>query len=171
MKVLFATAEAAPFIRTGGLGDVAGALPPALVAKGVETAVILPLYGDMKSTYRNSLQFIGSTTVALGWRNQYVGVFRSAVAGVNYYFIDNEFYFKRKGLYGHFDDGERFAYFSKAILEALPIMGFYPDVIHCNDWQTALTPLYLDCFYRDVKEYKNIKTLMAIHNIRLNAKN
>ncbi len=165
MKVLFATAEAAPFIRTGGLGDVAGALPPALVAKGVETAVILPLYGDMKSTYRNSLQFIGSTTVALGWRNQYVGVFRSAVAGVNYYFIDNEFYFKRKGLYGHFDDGERFAYFSKAILEALPIMGYYPDVIHCNDWQTALTPLYLDCFYRDGKEYKNIKTLMAIHNI------
>lgn len=165
MKVLFATAEAAPFIRTGGLGDVAGALPQALKANGVEATVILPLYQDMKETYRNSLQFVGSTTVPLGWRNQYAGVFKSAVNGVVYYFIDNEYYFKRKGLYGHFDDGERFAFFSRAILETMPLTGFFPDVLHVNDWQTALAPIYLDCFYRDVEAYKGIKTVLAIHNI------
>ena len=165
MKVLFAAAEAAPFIRTGGLGDVAGALPKALQANGVECAVILPLYQDMKAEYRNSLQFVGSTTLSLAWRNQYVGVFKSAVDGVSYYFIDNEFYFKRKGLYGHFDDGERFAYFSKAILEVMPLIGYFPDVLHVNDWQTSLAPLFLDCFYRDKEPYKNMKTVLAIHNI------
>ncbi len=165
MKVLFAAAEAAPFIRTGGLGDVAGALPQALQANGVETAVILPLYQDMKAEYRNSLQFVGSTMVSLSWRNQYAGVFKSVVQGVAYYFIDNEFYFNRKGLYGHFDDGERFAFFSKAILEVLPIIGYFPDVLHVNDWQTALAPLFLDCFYREIEAYRNVKTVLAIHNI------
>lgn len=165
MKVLFATAEAVPFIRTGGLGDVAGALPKALQASGVECAVILPLYQDMNADYRNSLQFVGSTSVSLSWRNQYAGVFKGVVDGVTYFFIDNEFYFKRSGLYGHFDDGERFAFFSKAILEVMPLTGYFPDVLHVNDWQTALAPLFLDCFYRDIDAYKNIKTVLAIHNI------
>ncbi len=165
MKVLFATSEASPFIRTGGLGDVMGALPQALGKLGVETAVVLPLYSDMKSEYRNSLKYIGNTTVFLGWRQQYAGVFMSRVNDVDYYFIDNEYYFKRNGIYGHFDDGERFAFFSKAVLETMQVTGFYPDVLQCNDWQTGLTPLYLNCFYRLVDGYKTMKTVMTIHNI------
>ena len=165
MKVLFAASEASPFIRTGGLGDVMGALPQALAKIGVETAVVLPLYSDMKAEYRNSLKYIGNTTVFLGWRQQYAGVFMSRVNDVDYYFIDNEYYFKRNGIYGHFDDGERFAFFSKAVLETMQVTGFYPDVLQCNDWQTGLTPLYLNCFYRLVDGYKTMKTVMTIHNI------
>ena len=165
MKVLFAASEASPFIRTGGLGDVMGALPQALGKLGVETAVVLPLYSDMKSEYRNSLKYVGNTTVFLGWRQQYAGVFMSRVNDVDYYFIDNEYYFKRNGIYGHFDDGERFAFFSKAVLETMQVTGFYPDVLHCNDWQTGLAPLYLNCFYRLVDGYKTMKTVMTIHNI------
>ena len=165
MKVLFAASEASPFIRTGGLGDVMGALPQALAKIGVETAVVLPLYFDMKAEYRNSLKYIGNTTVFLGWRQQYAGVFMSRVNDVDYYFIDNEYYFKRNGIYGHFDDGERFAFFSKAVLETMQVTGFYPDVLQCNDWQTGLTPLYLNCFYRLVDGYKTMKTVMTIHNI------
>lgn len=165
MKVLFAASEASPFIRTGGLGDVMGALPAALKKKGVETAVVLPLYSDMKAEYRNSLKYIGNTTVFLGWRSQYAGVFMSRVNDVDYYFIDNEYYFKRNGIYGHFDDGERFAFFSKAVLETMQVTGFYPDILQCNDWQTGLSPLYLDCFYRFVDGYKTMKTVMTIHNI------
>lgn len=165
MKVLFAASEASPFIRTGGLGDVMGALPQALGKLGVETAVVLPLYSDMKSEYRNSLKYVGNTTVFLGWRQQYAGVFMSRVNDVDYYFIDNEYYFKRNGIYGHFDDGERFAFFSKAVLETMQVTGFYPDVLQCNDWQTGLAPLYLNCFYRLVDGYKTMKTVMTIHNI------
>ena len=165
MKVLFAASEASPFIRTGGLGDVMGALPQALAKIGVKTAVVLPLYSDMKAEYRNSLKYIGNTTVFLGWRQQYAGVFMSRVNDVDYYFIDNEYYFKRNGIYGHFDDGERFAFFSKAVLETMQVTGFYPDVLQCNDWQTGLTPLYLNCFYRLVDGYKTMKTVMTIHNI------
>ena len=165
MKVLFAASEASPFIRTGGLGDVMGALPAALKKKGIETAVVLPLYSDMKAEYRNSLKYIGNTTVYLGWRSQYAGVFMSRVNDVDYYFIDNEYYFKRNGIYGHFDDGERFAFFSKAVLETMQVTGFYPDILQCNDWQTGLSPLYLDCFYRFVDGYKTMKTVMTIHNI------
>ena len=165
MKVLFAASEASPFIRTGGLGDVMGALPQALGKLGVETAVVLPLYSDMKSEYRNSLKYVGNTTVFLGWRQQYAGVFMSRVNDVYYYFIDNEYYFKRNGIYGHFDDGERFAFFSKAVLETMQVTGFYPDVLQCNDWQTGLAPLYLNCFYRLVDGYKTMKTVMTIHNI------
>ena len=165
MKGLFAASEASPFIRTGGLGDVMGALPQALGKLGVETAVVLPLYSDMKSEYRNSLKYVGNTTVFLGWRQQYAGVFMSRVNDVDYYFIDNEYYFKRNGIYGHFDDGERFAFFSKAVLETMQVTGFYPDVLQCNDWQTGLAPLYLNCFYRLVDGYKTMKTVMTIHNI------
>ena len=165
MKVLFAASEASPFIRTGGLGDGMGAVPAALKKKGIETAVVLPLYSDMKAEYRNSLKYIGNTTVYLGWRSQYAGVFMSRVNDVDYYFIDNEYYFKRNGIYGHFDDGERFAFFSKAVLETMQVTGFYPDILQCNDWQTGLSPLYLDCFYRFVDGYKTMKTVMTIHNI------
>ena len=165
MKVLFAASEASPFIRTGGLGDVMGALPAALKKNGAETAVVLPLYSDMNPEYRNSLKYIGNTTVFLGWRRQYAGVFMSRVNDVDYYFIDNEYYFKRNGIYGHFDDGERFAFFSKAVLETMQVTGFYPDVLQCNDWQTGLAPLYLNCFYRLVDGYKTMKTVMTIHNI------
>lgn len=170
MKILFATSESGPFIRTGGLGDVAGALPPALAKAGEELAVILPLYEDMKADFRNGLINVGSTIVPLGWRQQYAGLFKCEYNGVIYFFVDNEYYFKRKGLYGHYDDGERFAFFSKAVLELIPLMGFYPDVIHCNDWQTALIPTMLDAYYRDVDGYKTIKTVMTIHNIEFQGK-
>ncbi|NMA59721.1 MAG: glycogen synthase GlgA [Clostridiales bacterium] len=165
MKILYATSEAGPFIRTGGLGDVSAALPPALVKEGQEVAVILPLYEEIPSSFRNNMEFIGNTTVPLSWRRQYAGLYKYVQQGVSYFFVDNEYYFKRKAIYGHFDDGERFAFFSKAVLELIPLMGFYPNVIHCNDWQTALIPVMLDAFYRKAKGYTNIKTVLAIHNI------
>ncbi|MDR0751094.1 MAG: glycogen synthase GlgA [Christensenellaceae bacterium] len=165
MKVLFVAAEAAPFIRTGGLGDVVGALPAALVKSKIDARVILPLYADIPESYRNKMVFMGSVNVPLGWRNQYAGLFTLEHNKVIYYFIDNEFYFKKKGLYGYFDDGERFAFFSKAVLEVLPLMDFYPNVIQVNDWQTALLPTYLDAYFRNVEGFENIKTILAIHNI------
>lgn len=166
MKILFATSEAGPFIRTGGLGDVAGALPYALEKNKIDVRVILPLYEDIPLSYKNTMNFIGSCYVPLGWRKQYAGVFKLISDGVTYYFIDNEYYFKRCGIYGHFDDGERFAYFSRAVLEVLPLIDFYPDVLHVNDWQTSLIPVFLDCFYRKNKNYTQIKTLLTIHNIQ-----
>lgn len=165
MKILFATSEAEPFIKTGGLGDVSGALPIALAKEKIDVRVVLPLYEGIPSKYRHTMEFIGSTVVALGWRHQYAGVFTQTINGVKYYFVDNEYYFKREGLYGHFDDGERFAFFSKAVLDIIPLIDFYPDVIHCNDWQTALIPVMMDCFYRDKKGYGDIKTVLTIHNI------
>ncbi|MFA5448929.1 MAG: glycogen synthase GlgA [Clostridia bacterium] len=164
MKILYAASESGPFIRTGGLGDVAAALPNALSAYA-EVRVIMPLYEDIPSRFKDSLVHLGSITVPLGWRNQYAGLFSGIYNNVTYYFVDNEYYFKRKGLYGFFDDGERFAFFSRAILELMPLMNFYPDVLHANDWQTALVPVMLDAFYRDAEEYKNIKTVLTIHNI------
>lgn len=165
MKILFAASEAAPFIRSGGLGDVASALPKALKSENQDVRVILPLYEGISDEYKNNMMFLGATIVPLGWRQQYAGLFTMTLNGVQFYFVDNEYYFKRKGIYGFFDDGERFAYFSKAILELIPLMDFYPDVLHCNDWQTGLAPLMLDCFYRQLDSYKNIKTVIAIHNI------
>lgn len=165
LKVLFVASESNPFIKTGGLADVAGALPKALKESNVDARVILPLYMDIPQEYRVNMKFIGNCYVTLAWRYQYCGVFSYVYEGVTYYFIDNEGYFKRHGLYGHFDDGERFAFFSKAVLECLRIIGFAPDVIHCNDWHTALVPVFLDCFYRGVQECKNIKTVFTIHNI------
>lgn len=166
MKVLFATGEAGPFIRTGGLGDVAGALPQALSKNKIDVRVVLPLYEDIPSSYKNTMSFVGSCYVPLGWRKQYAGVFKLISEGVTYYFIDNEYYFKRCGLYGHYDDGERFAFFSRAVLEVLPLIEFYPDIIHCNDWQTSLVPVFLDCFYRGNQNYTPIRTLLTIHNIQ-----
>jgi len=171
MKILYVASEAGPFIRTGGLGDVAGALPKDLNALGNDTRVIIPFYKEeIKEAYRNTLKYIGSTYVDLGWRRQYAGVFTAVVDGVIYYLIDNEYYFKRRGLYGHFDDAERFAFFSKAVLEVMPLIEFYPDILHCNDWHTALTPVFLDVFYRWGKEYQNIRTMFTIHNIEFQGK-
>lgn len=171
MKILYVASEAGPFIRTGGLGDVAGALPKELNALGNDTRVIIPFYKEeIKEAYRNTLKYIGSTYVDLGWRRQYAGVFTAVVDGVIYYLIDNEYYFKRRGLYGHFDDAERFAFFSKAVLEVMPLIEFYPDILHCNDWHTALTPVFLDVFYRWGQEYQNIRTMFTIHNIEFQGK-
>ena len=165
MKVLFATSEAGPFLRTGGLGDVGAALPNALTKAKQDVRVIMPLYQGIPAGYRQTMKFLGSKTVSLGWRQQYAGVFECAYEGVTYYFIDNEYYFKRGTVYGHYDDGERFAFFSKAVLDVLPLIAFKPDVVHCNDWQTALIPVMLDAFYREKKFYQKMRTILTIHNI------
>ena len=169
-KILFLAGESAPFIRTGGLGDVAGALPDTLNALGADARVMLPLYMDIPQDFKNAMKYIGSVYVTLAWRYQYCGLFSYNYNGVTYYFVDNEYYFKRNGVYGHYDDAERFAFFSKACLEALRLIDFYPDVIHANDWHTALTPVFLDCFYRGIPEYQNIKTVFTIHNIEFQGK-
>ena len=171
MKILFVASEAMPFIRTGGLGDVAGALPQSFLKQGHDARVIIPFYKEeIKPAFRDTLRFVGSTTVELGWRNQYCGVYEAVYDGITYYFVDNEYYFKRKGLYGHFDDGERFAFFSKAVLEVLGIIDFFPDILHANDWHTALTPVFLDVNYRFDERYQNIKTVFTIHNIEFQGK-
>ncbi len=171
MKILFVASEAMPFVRSGGLGDVAGALPKALNAQGHDCRVIIPFYKEeIKETYRDSFRFVASTFVDLCWRRQYCGVFEAVYDGVTYYFVDNEYYFKRKGLYGQFDDGERFAFFSKAVLEVLPLIDFFPDVLHANDWHTALAPVFLDVFYRASEDYQHIKTVFTIHNIEFQGK-
>lgn len=166
MKVLFASSEAYPFAMSGGLADVAGALPKALRKRFVGCRIILPLYGTISEELRNKMSFVCSVTVPVSWRRQYCGVFEAHQDGVIYYFIDNQFYFKRDSLYGHYDDAERFAFFSRAVLEVLPHIGFKPDIIHCNDWQTALIPVYLDAFYKGAEFYKDIKTVFTIHNIQ-----
>ena len=170
MKILFAASEAVPFIKTGGLGDVAGALPGELNKLEADCRVILPLYGDIAEKYRSTMSYVGNLSVPVSWRQQYCGIFEQTIDGVKYYFIDNEYYFKRSGIYGFYDDAERFAFFSRAILEVLPVIDFYPDVLHANDWHTALVPVFLDAFYIHKEEYKNIKTLFTIHNIEFQGK-
>ncbi len=165
MKVLFVTSEAGPFLRTGGLGDVSSALPLALNKEKCETRIVMPLYDGIKADFKQTMKFVGSKVVSLGWRQQYAGLFMYKYNGVIYYFIDNEYYYKRFGVYGHYDDGERFAFFSKAVLELMPLMDFKADVVHCNDWQTGLIPVMLDCYYRGLDLYKNLKTVITIHNI------
>ena len=166
MKILFVASEAAPFIRTGGLGDVAGALPKSFLKLGHDARVVIPFYKEeIKSAFRDTLRFVNSTTVELGWRKQYCGVYEAVFDGITYYFVDNEYYFKRKGLYGHFDDAERFAFFSKAVLEVMSVVDFFPDILHANDWHTAMAPVFLDVNYRTDERYKNIKSVFTIHNI------
>lgn len=166
-SILFIASEAAPYIRTGGLGDVAGALPKALNDLGYDVRVIIPLYEGIPNQYKSVMKNLGNTYMPLSWRYQYAGVYeQTGQNGIKYYFIDNEYYFKRNGLYGHFDDAERFAFFSRAVLEVMPVIDFYPDIVHCNDWHTALVPVFLNEFYRDRNEYKNIKSVFTIHNIQ-----
>ena len=169
-KILFVASEVLPYVKTGGLADVAGALPGALCRAGYETRVILPLYQDIPNELRQTMQFVGNCYVALAWRYQYCGIFRQEYQGVVYYFVDNEYYFKRQGLYGHYDDGERFAFFSKAVLESLKLLDFRPDILHCNDWHTAMVPTFLDTFYRGAEECRNLKTVFTIHNIEFQGK-
>ncbi len=168
MKILLATSEAAPFIKTGGLGDVAAALPKALAeSPNTEVYVFLPYYKAIKDDPEFEIEYITNFSVPLSWRNVYCGLFRavSKKKKLQYYFIDNEYYFYRDGCYGHYDDGERFAFYSKAILESLQHLDWYPDVIHANDWQTALVPVFLRAFYMGVEKYRPIKTLFTIHNM------
>ena len=165
MKILYAASEAVPFCKTGGLADVAGSLPPALAAAGAEAAVVLPLYRSVKEKFADELEFLCWDCVPLAWRNCYCGLFRIRKDGVTWYFIDNEQYFLRDRLYGYEDDGERFGFFSRAVVKMLDRMDFWPDVIHCNDWQTALIPVYLkDDGARDAR-YHGIRTVLSIHNV------
>lgn len=181
MKILFAASEAAPYVKSGGLGDVMGALPPELSKNpDNEIAVVMPYYDKIKNGNFEEIEFVTSFNMPLAWRNCHVGVFKTEVkkrgAGrrkgtkVTYYFIDNESYFCRGQLYGCGDDGERFAYFSKAVLEFLQHVDFEPDIIHCNDWQCGFVPLFLKAHYSDIERYKNIRTVFTIHNIEYQGK-
>ena len=166
MKILFVASEARPFIASGGLADVAGSLPKALCDTGNECRVVIPLYKNIAQQFRERMQFVRNFNVPLAWRNQYCGVFKAVYNGVVYYFLDNEYYFKRDNLYGYYDDAERFAFFSKAAMEMLNYIDFDPDVVHANDWHTALVPVYLNTFYRSIPKYHDIKTVFTIHNIQ-----
>ena len=165
MKVLYVTSEAYPFCKTGGLADVAGSLPPALARSGVEAAVILPLYDRIGEQWRRQMTFRRYIYVDLGWRHEYCGLFSLERQGVTWYFVDNEKYFRRGRLYGEFDDGERFAFFSHAVIDLLPSLDWMPDVLHCNDWQTALVPIYLKDVATRWPEVRGIRTVFTIHNI------
>jgi len=165
MKILFASPEVAPFIKTGGLADVAGSLPQALAKEGHEVKVILPLYEGIGQEWRSQMTFLKYFNVTLSWRQVYCGVFQLERDGVTYWFVDNEYYFKRWQIYGHFDDCERFAYFSRAVIETPGQLDWAPDIIHCNDWQTALVPVYLlEEKYR-TPQLANAKSVFTIHNI------
>lgn len=165
MKILYATSEAVPFCKTGGLADVAGSLPPALAREGAEVAVILPLYQKVREKFGGQLKFECYDYVDLAWRHSYCGLFSLEQDGVTWYFLDNEQYFNRPDLYGYMDDGERFGFFSRAIVRMLPHLKFWPEVIHCNDWQTALVPIYLKDDGVREDRYRGIKTTLTIHNV------
>jgi len=165
MKILYATSEAVPFCKTGGLADVAGSLPGALAEQGAEVAVVLPLYQRVRERFGGELKFECYDYVDLAWRHCYCGLFSYEKDGVTWYFLDNEQYFDRPDLYGYMDDGERFGFFSRAVVQMLPHFKFWPDVIHCNDWQTALVPIYLKDDGVRVEELRSIRTVLTIHNI------
>lgn len=165
-SVLFVGSEATPFIKTGGLADVLGSLPVALAEdENLDVRVILPLYGTMEQGFKTHLTYVTNFNVPVGWRNQYCGLFYYKRKNVTFYFIDNEYYFKRDNLYGYYDDGERFAYFSRAVLETMTHLDYYPDVMHCHDWQTAMAIVYLKTIYRNNRSYSNVRSLFTIHNI------
>jgi len=171
-NILYVGSECTPYAGTGGLGEVLGSLPQNIKTKSNDynAAVILPLYQSVKNEFGDKLTFLGSVLVDLAWRKQYAGLFHRHKNGVDYYFIDNEYYFKRPNIYGYYDDGERFAFFSKAVLEALPMLFDRPDILHCNDWHTALIPIYYKLFYQFRKEFANIKNILTIHNIEYQGK-
>ncbi len=166
MKILYAASEALPFIASGGLADVAGSLPVALNAAGNDCRVVMPLYSTIKKELRDTLKLVCEFSVPVSWRNQYCGVYEGEANGVTYYLLDNEYYFKRNTIYGHYDDAERFTFFSRAILEMLAHIDFKPDVMNCNDWQTALVPVFYNVYYKELEGYENIKTVFTIHNIQ-----
>jgi starch synthase len=167
LKVLFAAFEAEPFAKTGGLGDVCGSLPGALTKAGADTRVILPKFITIPQEYRDRMAHVASFRVGLSWRDQYCGLDRLEHGGVVYYFVDNEYYFKRSRLYGYGDDGERIAFFSKAVLECLPYMDdFSPNVLHCHDWHAALIPVYLRELFQGAENYRRVRTVLTIHNLK-----
>ena len=159
-------AEAVPFVKTGGLADVIGSLPMELKLQGVDARVILPNYQDIPEKYKQQMVFKDKFTVQVGWRQKYCGVLEFVYEGITFYFIDNEDYFKRYGLYGYDDDAERFGFFCRAVLESLPKINFMPDVLHCHDWHTGMVSVLLDAHYRQLPEYQHVKTLFTIHNLR-----
>ena len=165
MKILYAASEAVPFCKTGGLADVAGSLPAALAAQGADVAVVLPLYQKVKEKFSDQLHFECYDYVDLAWRHSYCGLFSMERDGVTWYFLDNEQYFRRPELYGYMDDGERFGFFSRAVVRMLPHLKFWPEVIHCNDWQTALVPIYLKDDGVREERFRSIRTVLSIHNI------
>lgn len=170
-KILFVASEAAPFIATGGLAEVVGSLSKALAATGnYDVRVIIPMYSDIRPQYRQEFQFIGSIFIPLAWRNQYCGIFSYEKDGVTYYFVDNEYYFKRPGCYGYYDDGERFAFFCRSVMEILGFIKFYPEVLHCHDWQAALAAIYLKTIYCFREEYQFTRAIFTIHNIEYQGK-
>jgi len=166
-KILIVGAEALPFAATGGLGDVLGSLPAALAreASDIDVRVIMPLYEKVGAAYREKMTKVAEISVSLAWRQQYCGLYSLEKDGVTYYFIDNEYYFKRDGLYGFFDDGERYAFFCRAVMDLIPVIDFYPDVLHANDWQSALTVIYNKLYY-----HYPMKTVYTIHNIEYQGK-
>lgn len=170
-KILFAASECTPFIATGGLAEVIGSLSKSLAQdEEYDVRVVLPLYSDIRGDYRQRFTYLGNINVPLGWRNQYCGIFSYEESGVTFYFLDNEYYFRRSGCYGYYDDGERFAFFSRAVMEILGFLQFYPDVLHCHDWQSALAAIYLKTIYCHRREYSLIRAVFTIHNIEYQGK-
>ncbi len=170
MNILYVASEAVPFVASGGLADVAGSLPAAINKLGHDCRVVIPMYGAISEDLKKDMTFLTNFTVDVAWRKQYCGVFEAHSNGVTYYLLDNEYYFSRQGLYGFYDDAERFVFFSRAILEMLSYIDFKPQVINANDWQTALVPVYYDIFYRYRNGYEDIKTVLTIHNIQYQGK-
>ena len=167
IKILFAASEAVPFVKTGGLADVAGSLPKALKAAGAKVAVILPKYGTISEEFTSKMQHLAEFYVPLAWRSVYCGIDKLTYDGVDFYFVDNEAYFKRDSLYGYFDDGERYAFFSKAICEAIQwLPELQCDILHCNDWQTAMATVFLREFYQEIEACRNVKTVFTVHNVK-----
>ena len=166
MKVLFAIAEAAPFVTSGGLGEIGGSLPKALAQKGVDVRVAMPKYSTIAQSLLDKAELVFELKVAVGWRSQYCAVFSLVRDGVTYYFFENDYYFHRDGMYGYYDEAERFAFFCRAVMDALPGLGFVPDVIHCHDWQTALIPILLNNGYQYDPFYTDVKSVFTIHNVK-----
>lgn len=165
-KILFVASEATPFIATGGLAEVIGSLSKAIARDpDYDVRVVIPLYSDISWEYRSKFKYIGNIFVPLAWRNQYCGIFSYESDGITFYFIDNEYYFKRPGCYGYYDDGERFAFFCRSVLEIMPFLNFYPDIMHCHDWQAALASIYLKTIYCFRPEYQFVRSFFTIHNI------
>ncbi|MBS5886848.1 MAG: glycogen synthase GlgA [Clostridium sp.] len=165
MNILIVASEAHPFIKTGGLGDVIGALPVALNDLGADVRVVIPNYRDIKKEIKENLKYIDNFTVNVGWRNQYCGILEYEHEGVKFYLLDNEYYFNRDGLYGYYDDGEKFAFFDRAVLEFVKHIDWVPDILHCNDWQTGMVPVLLKLEYSKEEKFKNMKTMFSIHNL------
>lgn len=166
LKVLMIASEATPFAKSGGLADVLGSLPAALLKQGVDARVIMPKYGTIPSALKDRIFHKHTIYVKVGWKNQYCGIEQAEYNGVTFYFIDNEYYFKREGLYGYYDEAERFAFFCRAVLEAIPFLDFTPAVLHCHDWQAGMVPVLLEAQYRHLDAYRDISTMFTIHNLK-----